>query len=427
MSGGGGSGARSGDGSGGGRRFGDGGPGGGSGARRGSGPGSGASDGGASDGGSDGASGARIHVVRFAPAKLNLTLAVTGKRDDGYHSLHSIMVPLSLGDALTVAATPAGATRDSLQVSGLVLPAKSDNLVLRAIIATRAAVAPTWSGAPAFPPALAARLAKRIPVAAGLGGGSSDAAAAIRAALAAWGAALDPEATAAVAASLGSDVPFFLAGTAALVTGRGESVEPLPEIGGEPLAVLLVTPQLPLSTAAVFKAYADGARELEAGLARNTSERLAAEIRAGMTSAALLARAEELASANDLRQAAASLVPGLRTFVTALERLLDRPVCQSGSGPTMWSLYASLAEARKAVRFVRLAAVNGTLPLVGTGEPFVAATTIAGRPTSPLAQPADGSEGAIRPRSVHNWGEIDDQGPGGTSDGHMESKGDKSQ
>src|SRR5450631_3751504 len=113
MSGGSGSGARSGDGPGNGRRLGS---------------------------GPEGDSGARIHVVRFAPAKLNLTLAVTGKRDDGYHTLHSIMVPLSLGDALTVAATPPGATRDSLQISGLVLPARLDNLVLRAIIATRAAV-----------------------------------------------------------------------------------------------------------------------------------------------------------------------------------------------------------------------------------------------------------------------------------------------
>jgi 4-diphosphocytidyl-2-C-methyl-D-erythritol kinase len=399
MSGGSGSGARSGDGPGNGRRLGS---------------------------GPEGDSGARIHVVRFAPAKLNLTLAVTGKRDDGYHTLHSIMVPLSLGDALTVAATPPGATRDSLQISGLVLPARLDNLVLRAIIATRAAVASTWSGAPAFPPALAARLAKRIPVAAGLGGGSSDAAAAIQAALAAWSATLDPEATAALAASLGSDVPFFLAGTAALVTGRGEFVEPLPEIGGEPLAFLLVTPQLQLSTAEVFKAYAGGAREPDAGLARDTSERLAAEIKVGTTSAALLARAEELASANDLRSAASSLVPGLRTFVAALEKLLDRPVCQSGSGPTVWSLYASLAEARKAVRFVRLAAVNGTLPLIGAGEPFMAATTIAGRPTPPEAQPVGSSEGAIRPRSVHNWEDTEEHGPGEPAEGHMELKGDQS-
>jgi 4-diphosphocytidyl-2-C-methyl-D-erythritol kinase len=386
--------------------------GGGSGARSGpGGSGSGFGNGSGAGGGSGpNGAGALIHVVRFAPAKLNLTLAVTGRRDDGYHALHSIMAPLSLGDALTVAATGPGTTRDSLRVSGLQVSAERDNLVLRAIIATRAAVAATWHGTPAFPPPLAARLAKRIPIAAGLGGGSSDAAAAIRAALAAWSATLDPESTAGLAASLGSDVPFFLADSPALVTGRGELVEPLPEIRGEPLAVLLVTPQVPVATAAVFKAYAGGLREPDAGLARDISERLAAEIRAGMTSAALLARAEELASANDLRAATSSLVPGLRTFVTALEKLLERPVCQSGSGPTMWSLYPTLAEARKAVRFVRLAAVNGTLPLLGTGEPFAAATTIAGRPTLPEALPDDGQAGTIRPRSVHNWNHADESG-----------------
>ena len=379
-----------------------------------------------SGGGRSDGPGALVHVVRFAPAKLNLTLAVLGKRDDGYHALHSIMAPLSLGDALTVSAAPATATRDSLRVSGLPLPPDRDNLVLKAIIAARAAVSETWHGGPIFPPALAARLAKRIPVAAGLGGGSSDAAAAIRAALAAWSARLEPDATLALASSLGSDVPFFFADGIALVTGRGEFVEPLPELGGEPPAVLLVTPQVPLSTAAVFKAYANGVREADEGLARGSSERLAADLRSGMTGADLLAWASELAAANDLRRAAASIVPGLRGFGSALENLIERPVCQSGSGPTVWALYASLAEARKAVRIVRLAAVNGTLPLVGAGEPFIAATTIARRRPSPPAQPEDGAAGTIRPRSVHNWSDADDPDPGAPRRGLNQSKGDES-
>ena len=368
--------------------------------------------------------GARIHVVRFAPAKLNLTLAVVGRREDGYHALHSIMVPLSLGDALTVSAAPSGATRDSLRVTGLPLAPALDNLVLRSIIAARAAVATTWAGAPAFPPPLAARLVKRIPVAAGLGGGSSDAAAAIHAALAAWAATLGPAETAALAASMGSDVPFFLGGGSAVITGRGESVEPLPDIQGEPPAVLLVTPRLPLATAAVFKVYEGGAREPDAGRARDISERLARRMSAGVSAAALLALTPEMAAANDLRSAAASIIPGLHSFVDALEKLVQRPVCQSGSGPTMWTLYSSLAEARKAARFVRLAAVNGTLPLVGAGEPFVAATTIAGRPTPPSAQPGDRTAGATRPRSVHNWRDVDEHGSDEPAEEPVESKGD---
>jgi len=348
------------------------------------------------------AAGASIHVVRFAPAKLNLTLAVVDRREDGFHDLHSIMVPLSLGDALTVATRPGGGARDSLRVTGLTLSSAPDNLVVRAIAAARAAVARTWPGAPAAPPPLAARLAKRIPVAAGLGGGSSDAAAAIEAALAAWSASLAPAEKAELAASLGSDVPFFLAGGAALVTGRGELVEPLPDIEGESPAVLLVTPRLSVATASVFDAYAGGARRGPVSPALEISERLAVAMRTGLTAVGLLKEAVELVRANDLMTATAALAPGLSIFGAALERLVGRPVCQSGSGPTLWSLYPTLAEARKAVRFVRLAAVNGTLPLVGSGEPFVAATTIAGRSAPPVVSLPDGTTGAIRPRTVHN-------------------------
>ena len=360
---------------------------------------------------SHGAGGASIHVVRFAPAKLNLTLAVVGRREDGFHDLHSIMVPLSLGDALTVAARPGGAARDSLRVTGLAVSSAPENLVVRAIAAARAAVAQTWSGAPAAPPPLAARLAKRIPVAAGLGGGSSDAAAAIDAALAAWAARLAPAEKADLAASLGSDVPFFLAGGAALITGRGEFVEPLPDIEGEAPGVLLVTPRLSVATAAVFAAYSSAARRGPPSRALEVSERLAAAMRTGLTADDLLRSAGELARANDLMTATASVAPGLGAFVTALARLVARPGCQSGSGPTLWALYPSLAEARKAVRFVRLAAVNGTLPPVGSGEPFVAATTIAGRSTPPAVSPPDGTTGTIRPRTVHNGFDAAEHGP----------------
>jgi 4-diphosphocytidyl-2-C-methyl-D-erythritol kinase len=310
------------------------------------------------------------------------------------------MVPLSLGDALTVSTAPPSAGRDTLRVTGLELTATPDNLVIKAIAAVRAAIAETWPGAPAVPPPLAARLAKRIPVAAGLGGGSSDAAATIAAALAAWSAGLSPEAT---------------AGGAALVTGRGEFVEPLADIesapqSGEAPTVLLVTPHLPVATAAVFKAYAGGARP-DGSAALEISERLVEAMRAGIGAADLQAKLPELARANDLMLAAASIAPGLKAFVAALEKAIGRPVCQSGSGPTLWSLYATLVEARKAVRLVRLAAVNGTLPLVGSGEPFVAATTIAGRSIPPSVSLSESTAGTIRPRTVHNGFDAGAHGP----------------
>ena len=164
-------------------------------------------------------------VVRLAPAKLNLTLAVVGRRPDGYHALHSVMAPLALADRLSLAPDPSPDARDRLRVDGFDTGPDADNLVLRALDATRRALRPHLA---VPPPALAIRLEKRIPVAAGLAGGSSDAAAAIEGALEAWGAGvLSAAERSGLAASIGSDVPFFLAGGPALVEGRGERVTPL--------------------------------------------------------------------------------------------------------------------------------------------------------------------------------------------------------
>jgi 4-diphosphocytidyl-2-C-methyl-D-erythritol kinase len=378
--------------------------------------------------------GAGLHIVRFAPAKLNLTLAVVGRRDDGYHSLHSVMVPLLLGDALTVSVAPQASPGDTLRVSGLAVSAAEDNMVLRAIAAVRAALAREYPRTRADLPPLSVRLVKRIPVAAGLGGGSSDAAAAIEAALAAWQTTLPPASKAAVAASLGSDVPFFLAQGAALITGRGEFVEPLPDMDGEPPAVLLVTPGLPVSTSAVFGAYAAGARPADATLARGISESLAARFQAGTTTAALLQEAQNLSAANDLLPATISLAPDLEMFIRELQRIVGRPVCQSGSGPTQWVIFATLAEARKAVRLVRLAVARGSLPTLGEGDLFAVATAIAGPFAPPAVQLHDQPDGqpvvrsvrANRPRTVHN-GPGADAHPQGSSAGEpLEPKGDDS-
>ena len=226
-------------------------------------------------------------VVRLAPAKLNLTLAVVGRRDDGYHTLHSVFVPLSLADRLSLA--PTGGDRDTLHVTGLDAGPPADNLVLRALAAARAAVGGGWPGGPGPAPALAARLEKRIPVAAGLAGGSSDAAATVDGALEAWGAELDDHARLAVAVRLGSDVPFFLAGGPALVEGRGEQVAPLGGLRGTP-GVVLVTPVVAVPTPDVFAAF-DAIRTHGDGAVRMSSAHLAEELRNGLTAANLVARA----------------------------------------------------------------------------------------------------------------------------------------
>jgi 4-diphosphocytidyl-2-C-methyl-D-erythritol kinase len=315
-------------------------------------------------------------AVRLAPAKINLTLAVVGRRGDGFHDLHSVVVPLGLADRLSVAPRPSG--DDSLHVSGFD-PGRANNLVLQAIAATRSAAKGSWPGAPAAPPPLAARLEKRIPVAAGLGGGSSDAAAAIDAALEAWDATLEPDQRLAVAASIGSDVPLFLSPGPALLEGRGERVTPLHGVrcraGEHDPGVLLVTPPLAVHTADVFAAWSAGAMA-EPGVARRASEHFASEFGSGLGVAQLIERAAVLASANDLAAAAAVVVPQLVPFRRAVMRLLGRPVGLSGSGPTLWVLYPSLDEAAKAAEVVRRAFSEGRLSAPGEGAAFVEATTM---------------------------------------------------
>ena len=313
-------------------------------------------------------------VVRHAPAKLNLTLSVTGRRDDGYHALHSVFVPLALGDRLSLA--PIGGHRDSLHVTGLDAGPPEDNLVFRALAAGRAAVGGGWVGGPGPAPALAVRLDKRIPVAAGLAGGSSDAAATVDGALEAWGAELDDDARLALAARLGSDVPFFLAGGPALVEGRGERVVPLLGLHGVP-GVVLVTPVVAVPTPDVFAAF-DAIRGQGDGAVRQSSVHLAEELRAKLSTADLVARAGVLASANDLLPATSLVVPELGPFKRALSRLLHRPVGLSGSGPTLWALYASESEARTAAEAVEAAVRDGSLEAPGPSAPFICATTIVG-------------------------------------------------
>jgi len=322
-------------------------------------------------------------VVRVAPAKLNLTLAVVGRRPDGFHALHSVMVTLDLADRLALG--PAFGPEDRLHVVGdgsrpvPDLGPEPENLVRRAIEAARRAIRAAGDDRPL--PALAVRLEKRIPTAAGLAGGSSDAVAALDGALEAWGAGdlLDAEARAAVAASLGSDCPFFLAGGWAAVEGRGDRVRTLAAPRGEPLGVVLVTPSVVVPTAAVFERYAAGVRPA-GGAALASSTHLAGELQTGLSTALFLERAGLLAVANDLAPATADLVPGLVPARRALSRLLERPVGQSGSGPTLWALSPSKADALGDAVIVRAALADGLLSMPGIEPPFVAAAALVGGP-----------------------------------------------
>lgn len=317
----------------------------------------------------------RGESTRLAPAKVNIVLEVLGRRTDGFHELHSVFAPLTLADRLSVRVSRArarGAEADELVVSAADDVPVAGNLVLRAAALLREEARRPLPG-------LVFRLAKRVPAAAGLGGGSSDAMAALDLAAAAWGLHLAPRRRLELAAELGSDVPFFALGGWAEVRGRGERVRPLPAPAG-PLGVLLLVSDARLSTAAVFAAFdardtsagrgGGGGTAAEAMTGRSrapedagtaigttgtgprarlgAASRVARMLRAGAAPAEIAATEP----ANDLAEAAFVLVPGLAELRSGVAGLLGRPVHLSGSGPALAVLYASPREARAAARAV---------------------------------------------------------------------------
>jgi 4-diphosphocytidyl-2-C-methyl-D-erythritol kinase len=185
----------------------------------------------------------------WAPAKLNLFFEILAKRGDGYHEIETLMVPISLYDTLIASSDPGGQVRVDCRWAAAdagdklgELPAEQDNLATRAVtlLRNRAAVRA----------GIAIELLKRIPSAAGLGGGSSDAAAALLAANVVWNLNWTVDALREIGGEIGSDVPFFLGSAAAVCRGRGERVEPLPPLG--PLSFVLVRPPEGLATAKVY-------------------------------------------------------------------------------------------------------------------------------------------------------------------------------
>lgn len=166
-------------------------------------------------------SGPAMRVTLFSPAKVNLSLAVTGRRPDGFHDLVSVVAPLAFGDDLVAeAAPPGGGPRFTLACDDPAVPVDGTNLVLRAAEAFAAATG--WTGGARF------TLTKRIPLGAGLGGGSSNAVAALRALDRLAGGGTGAERLAALAATLGSDCPLFLRDGPVVMRGRGERIADLP-------------------------------------------------------------------------------------------------------------------------------------------------------------------------------------------------------
>jgi 4-diphosphocytidyl-2-C-methyl-D-erythritol kinase len=265
-----------------------------------------------------------------APAKLNLCLYLGPRRDDGLHQLVSLFEPLSLSDTIEVTELPAGAADE------VVCPrVPGENLAARALAALRAH---GWNGPP-----LRLGIHKRIPVAAGLGGGSADAAAVLRLArgdpAAQWTG--KPPDLSAIAAELGADVPSQLEPAMALVRGAGERVDRLP--APPPHAVLLVPDGTGLSTAEVF-AEADRLR-IDRG--EPALEGLTVQLQSVACGGAPPFRYLDLL-VNDLEPAAISLRPQIGATLQALRRTSARKVLMTGSGPTAVGLFYDLAAAQEA-------------------------------------------------------------------------------
>lgn len=261
-------------------------------------------------------------VVVWAPAKVNLHLEILGKRPDGYHALETLMVAVNLCDTLVFQDDPSGDL--NLRCNSAALSVGPDNLVLRAAELLRSATG-CKRGAKI-------RLVKRIPMAAGLAGGSTDAAATLAGLNALWQLNLPLEQLAAMSASIGSDVAFFFSTPAAWCSGRGEIVTPAAL--GAKLWLVLACPPFGLSTAEVYKnvkvpaapVSGDGIRKV---LAEGNVEQIGRLLFNRLEEAATLAR------------------PEIGDYQRLLESLQPAGARMSGSGSTLFALGRNRQDAQR--------------------------------------------------------------------------------
>ncbi len=283
-----------------------------------------------------------VEIVIQTPAKLNLFFEVLGKRSDGYHEIETLMCPIGWYDTLCFRETSGGDLELECQCgltaggSGFEeVPRDGKNLVLRAVDLIRRRTG-TKQGA-------RLRLIKRIPTAAGLGGGSSDAAAALVAANLGWKLGLSLLELASLAAEIGSDVPFFLNRGPAICRGRGEQIEPTAGLGL--MNFVVVRPPEGLATAAVY------------GVCRPTASRRPLQ---PLLDAFREGRARQAGGLlfNRLQAAAEQLSP----WIARLGRLLAVEDClghgMTGSGSAYFGLFHSALQARRVARRLRARGVG---------------------------------------------------------------------
>jgi len=266
-------------------------------------------------------------IVLRAPAKINLSLRVMGRRPDGYHELESVFQMVGLYDHVTIRPRRQGI---AVSVEGADLPVGPGNLVYDAAIAL-AREAGGSRGA-------SIHLTKRIPLGAGLGGGSSDAATVLIGLNRLWRLRWPRGRLAELGATLGSDVPFFFFGPTAWVTGRGERVAPVPHLrpsatGPVPCWAVLVNPGFPVSTKWAFEALDK--------VLRLTNDR--ATYKMGRFSKAPPAAVWSMA--NDLDRVTAARYPVIEEIKAQLLKAGAGVARMSGSGPSVFGTFATRADA----------------------------------------------------------------------------------
>jgi 4-diphosphocytidyl-2-C-methyl-D-erythritol kinase len=245
---------------------------------------------------------------------VNLFLEVTGRRADGFHDIDSVFVEIEMHDTLSACTTPGPGV--ALACSDASLPVDGQNLVIKAVESLR-----RRSGVAA---GMELRLDKVIPMGSGLGGGSSNAALALRMADALWETRLAPDVLAELAAAIGSDVPFFLSGGACLCRGRGEIVSPLPDFP-RATAIVLALPAIHSDTASAYRGLClPGAGE------RRTADAFLRAMETGDR------EAMERAAFNRFEKTIFAALPELGRLHGELEALAGRPVRMSGSGSALW-------------------------------------------------------------------------------------------
>jgi 4-diphosphocytidyl-2-C-methyl-D-erythritol kinase len=271
-----------------------------------------------------------------APAKINLGLRILNRRTDGYHELESLFAPLDLGDEVEVEVSDAADLDVMLEVDGADerVPTDSTNLAFRA--------AARFAETTGLRSRIRLRVIKRIPAGAGLGGGSSDAGAVLRALHELFPGALDRSVLSEIALGLGADVPFFLDPRPAIVRGIGERIEPVS--GAPAMAVLLANPGIPLATADVFAAF----DAIGPALTEPSSKRTIPTLSGAMGPGWGFVGAAGLGLENDLEPIAVRLCPPVARLRERVRASGARAAGMSGSGPTVFGLFDSTSAAEAA-------------------------------------------------------------------------------